>query len=83
MKEYIPTSLREQPTEGNFRKESWGIGIKDEDGNYGMKYGPYFSEGEVLDEIGEKGDRLIHFKSNGKSEEIGRWHTDRWILKEK
>jgi hypothetical protein len=71
MKEYIPSILRNNKP--IISKEGWGIGFKDKTGCYGMTHGPFFSEVEALEIIGEKGSYLIHFFANDNgSEELYR-----------
>ena len=75
--EYIPTALR--PSEDQPREERWGIGCYDGSGGVGMKYGPYPTELETLEEVGEKGDLIFHFLPNsGVAKVVWRWRNDRW-----
>ena len=77
-KEHIPLSLR--PMEKEPREERWGIGCFIGGIGVGMKYGPYPTEDEILEEIGEKGDMVFHFlKDSDDVEIVWRWRNDRWI----
>jgi len=77
MKEYIPTTLRNPPKPEI--DEAWGIGIEDNRNDYGMTHGPFSTEIQALECIGEENARLIHFFKDGSYEIVWTWKEDRWI----
>ena len=86
--EYIPTALRESNEPKEPRKEMWVIGIRwtkrknkktSDDLGYGISHGPYDTELEALEVIGDKKSRIIHFYTDGTYEIVWYWRKDRWI----
>ena len=80
MKRYIPSSLRKTiPLEK--KEEKWGIGSKMMEEGIGMHHGPFETEEEALEIVGEVRWRIYHFQTNGVDKKIWRWSTkeDCWI----
>lgn len=78
MEEYIPTVLRK-----NFRalpryEEKWAVGIDDKQGGYGMIHGPFATELEALEIVGQDSSAIIHFLKDGSHKIAWLWDDDRW-----
>jgi hypothetical protein len=81
MKEYIPTSIR--PPTPLPREEQWAIGIEHSRGCFGMTEGPFKTELEALEIVGQAKSRIIHFLPDGADVICWWWAGDRWIQRPK
>ena len=78
--EYIPTALRQgELLKPEPRPEAWAIGLDHSHGSHGMTNGPFNTELEALETIGERKARIVHFFPDGTEEVVWAWHKDRWV----
>lgn len=75
-REYIPGSLyhKQEP-----RKLAFAIGIERKRGSFGMTDGPFDTEEECLETIGQRGSRIIRFNEDHTETLLWWWRKDRWI----
>jgi len=73
---YTPSSLRETPPKE--RKEMWGIGIRHAPREIGMTDGPFETEVEALETIGERKACIVHFCTDGTDEIVWYWRKNQW-----
>ena len=73
---YIPKILRPNEWGIGKRREAWGIGPKDGEA---MTAGPFDSEAQALEWLGERGERIYYFPCEGGQQMIWAWRKDRWI----
>jgi hypothetical protein len=81
MKEYIPTILRKVDILP--RPERWGVGISDGKSGVGMTDGPFETELEALETVGQPGSEVYHFLPDGTCLVTWHWEVDRWISHKK
>jgi len=79
MDEYVPIALRQESWSMAKHPEAWGIGRLDGHGGMGMTHGPFDSEEEALETVGERGERIVHFFPDGTDKVVWRWKLDRWV----
>lgn len=79
MKEYIPHTLRAGVRTPLGHEERWTVGIEDNHGSYGVTHGPFATELEALEIVGEENAKIIHFFEDGNHEVSWSWKEDRWI----
>ena len=64
------------------RKECWGVGLLKSPHEFGMTDGPFSTESEALEIIGDERSRIIHFLSDGSAETTWWWGEDCWVQRE-
>jgi len=78
--EYIPTALRQEEfLRPEPRPEAWAVGLEHDIHEHGMTDGPFPTEEEALETVGERKARIVHFFSDGTHEIVWAWHKDRWV----
>ena len=75
---YTPSSLRVVASEDG-GEEMWGIGIQHGRYEIGMTHGPFRTEVEALEIVGEVGACIVHFLPDGRDEVVWHWSKDRWV----
>ena len=73
---YTPSSLRKSSLKR--RQEMWGIGIRYAPYEFGMIHGPFKTEADALEVVGEKRACIIHFRSDGTDEVVWYWRKNQW-----
>lgn len=79
-KTYVPEVLQEPEPQPKLELiECWAIGQEDKIGAFAMSYGPFSSEKECLETVGERGYRILHYNPRGAVEITWGWHNNRWV----
>ena len=77
-REYQPKVLLEEKPKLRPRT-MYAIGIEREPREFGMINGPNPNLMKMLEEVGERGHRIIRLRRDGYDEVIYRWRKDRWV----
>jgi hypothetical protein len=78
MEKYIPTSLKNSIIIKH--KEAFAIGIRKGNEN-AMLAGPFPTLKEALEWIGNPGEKIYHFFSDGSTRTEWAWHGGGWVNK--